>query len=63
MLLHQAVLGFERWFGVKPEVTAELRALVEADLLAGAPKPVVPQVKVRPVQKPRKGPGSLPWNK
>jgi shikimate dehydrogenase len=33
MLLHQAVRGFERWFGVKPEVTAELRALVEADLL------------------------------
>jgi shikimate dehydrogenase len=32
MLLHQAVGGFERWFGVKPEVTAELRALVEADL-------------------------------
>jgi len=33
MLLHQAVRGFERWFGVKPVVTAELRALVEADLL------------------------------
>jgi shikimate dehydrogenase len=33
MLLHQAVRGFERWFGVTPEVTAELRALVEADLL------------------------------
>ena len=33
MLLHQAVRGFERWFGVKPEVTTELRALVEADLL------------------------------
>jgi shikimate dehydrogenase len=33
MLLHQAVRGFERWFGVKPEVTPELRALVEADLL------------------------------
>jgi shikimate dehydrogenase len=33
MLLHQAVRGFELWFGVKPEVTAELRALVEADLL------------------------------
>ncbi len=32
MLLHQAVRGFERWFGVRPEVTAELRALVEADL-------------------------------
>jgi shikimate dehydrogenase len=32
MLLHQAVRGFELWFGKKPEVTAELRALVEADL-------------------------------
>ena len=27
MLLHQAVPGFERWFGVRPEVTPELRAL------------------------------------
>ncbi len=33
MLLHQAVRGFELWFGVRPQVTAELRALVEADLL------------------------------
>ncbi|HEY7998708.1 MAG TPA: shikimate dehydrogenase [Pseudolabrys sp.] len=33
MLLHQAVRGFERWFGVRPQVTPELRALVEADLL------------------------------
>ncbi|MEO6396323.1 MAG: shikimate dehydrogenase [Devosia sp.] len=32
MLLHQAVPGFEAWFGVRPEVTAELRASVEADL-------------------------------
>ena len=32
MLLHQAVPGFEAWFGVKPEVTPELRALVEATL-------------------------------
>lgn len=32
MLLHQAVPGFERWFGVRPEVTAELRARVVADL-------------------------------
>jgi shikimate dehydrogenase len=32
MLLHQAVRGFLLWFGVRPEVTAELRALVEADL-------------------------------
>jgi shikimate dehydrogenase len=35
MLLHQAVRGFELWFGRRPEVTPELRALVEADL-AGA---------------------------
>jgi len=33
MLLHQAVRGFELWFDVRPEVTMELRALVEADLL------------------------------
>jgi shikimate dehydrogenase len=32
MLLHQAVRGFELWFGQRPEVTSELRALVEADL-------------------------------
>ena len=33
MLLHQAVPGFEKWFGVWPEVTAELRNLVVADIL------------------------------
>jgi shikimate dehydrogenase len=32
MLLHQAVRGFELWFGKRPVVTPELRALVEADL-------------------------------
>jgi len=32
MLLHQAVPGFERWFGVRPEVTPELRALILADI-------------------------------
>jgi len=32
MLLHQAVRGFQLWFGIRPEVTADLRALVEADL-------------------------------
>ena len=32
MLIHQAVRGFALWFGVRPEVTAELRALVETDL-------------------------------
>jgi shikimate dehydrogenase len=35
MLLHQAVRGFELWFGVKPEVTPELRALVERDIVEG----------------------------
>jgi len=33
MLLHQAVGGFRRWFGVRPHVTEALRALVEADLI------------------------------
>jgi shikimate dehydrogenase len=32
MLLHQAVPGFEVWFGVRPEVTPRLRALIESDL-------------------------------
>jgi len=32
MLLHQAVPGFEAWFGVRPEVTPALRAAVEATL-------------------------------
>jgi len=32
MLLHQAVRGFELWFGVRPRVTAELRTLLETDL-------------------------------
>ncbi len=36
MLLHQAAPGFERWFGVRPEVTDELRRLVLADMGAGA---------------------------
>lgn len=36
MLLNQAVPGFERWFGVRPQVTAELRAIIVADLV---PKP------------------------
>ena len=33
MLLHQAVRGFSVWFGVRPEVTAELRGGIEADLM------------------------------
>lgn len=32
MLLHQAVQGFETWFGARPHVTAELRALVVRDI-------------------------------
>ncbi len=32
MLMHQAVGGFTLWFGKEPEVTAELRALLETDL-------------------------------
>ncbi|BDA86860.1 shikimate dehydrogenase (NADP(+)) [Aureimonas sp. SA4125] len=32
MLLHQAVPGFERWFGQRPTVDAALRALVVADI-------------------------------
>ncbi len=40
MLLHQAVRGFALWFGTTPEVTSELRALLEADLDPAAAKPV-----------------------
>jgi shikimate dehydrogenase len=36
MLLHQAVPGFEKWFGVRPTVTPDLRALVEADITGSA---------------------------
>ena len=32
MLLHQAVPGFEAWFGKRPQVSDELRALVLADM-------------------------------
>lgn len=32
MLLHQAVPGFEHWFGARPEVTPELRALIVAGM-------------------------------
>jgi shikimate dehydrogenase len=34
MLLHQAAPGFEKWFGVRPEVTEELRALLVRDIEA-----------------------------
>jgi shikimate dehydrogenase len=32
MLLHQAAPAFAKWFGIMPEVSAELRALVIADI-------------------------------
>lgn len=32
MLLHQAVPGFEKWFGLRPEVTRELYDLIAADI-------------------------------
>lgn len=32
MLLHQAVPGFERWFGVRPRVSQGLRDMIVADL-------------------------------
>lgn len=32
MLLHQAVPGFAKWFGVMPEVTNELREILVADI-------------------------------
>lgn len=34
MLLHQAVPGFEKWFGIRPEVTDELYRLIAADIEA-----------------------------
>jgi shikimate dehydrogenase len=34
MLLHQAVPGFERWFGRRPDVTDELRQHIIADMEA-----------------------------
>jgi shikimate dehydrogenase len=39
MLLHQAIPAFERWFERRPEVTGELRALVEADVRAHEARP------------------------
>ena len=36
MLLHQAGYGFRKWFGGDPLVTAELRALLEADIARAA---------------------------
>jgi shikimate dehydrogenase len=34
MLMHQAIPGFHRWFGVRPQVTEELRALLVKDIEA-----------------------------
>jgi shikimate dehydrogenase len=34
MLLRQAVPQFQLWFGKKPEITKELRSLLEQDLAA-----------------------------
>jgi shikimate dehydrogenase len=39
MLLHQAVRGFALWFGKTPEVTPELRALLEADIASQPARP------------------------
>ena len=39
MLLQQAGFGFRKWFGGAPQVTPELRSLVEADIRAKTPKP------------------------
>ena len=36
MLLHQAVRGFELWFGVRPRVAAEQRAMLVADIEGAA---------------------------
>ena len=37
MLLHQAVEGFARWFGRRPQVTAELRQILVDDIRARTP--------------------------
>ena len=38
MLLHQAVPGFERWFGTRPVVTPELRSMIVADIVGKVAK-------------------------
>jgi shikimate dehydrogenase len=35
MLLHQAVRGFELWFGVRPAVTQDLHDLIAVDIETG----------------------------
>ena len=56
MLLHQAVRGFELWFGIRPEVTPELRKLIEDDL---APHATPKKEKAAPskARAPKKTPG------
>jgi len=55
MLLHQAVRGVELWFGIRPEVTPELRALLEADLIKHEERADEPgaKTKVKPAKKPK----------
>jgi shikimate dehydrogenase len=36
MLLHQAVPGFARWFGLQPQVTPDLRHVLEVDIVRGS---------------------------
>ena len=38
MLLQQAGFGFRKWFGGDPKLTPELRAMLEADIIAKTPK-------------------------
>ena len=38
MLLQQAGFGFRKWFGGAPKVTPELRAMLEADIVAKTPQ-------------------------
>jgi shikimate 5-dehydrogenase len=38
MLLCQAVPQFQLWFGTKPEITKELRGLLEQDLALPRPQ-------------------------
>jgi len=38
MLLQQAGFGFRKWFGGNPRLTPELRAMLEADIVAKTPK-------------------------
>jgi shikimate dehydrogenase len=37
MLLHEACPAFEKWYGIRPEVTTALRRIVESDILAKPP--------------------------